>query len=456
MTRAIVERRIAQLVDPGTFEELHLAPAAGYVVGTGRAHGRRIAVCATSTEAERWAPLDTLRQQLRLLEHVHADPCPLVLLGDAPGFDSTARGRSPVPPDADELQVGKDCVGRAYYLQARLQGLVPVVGVLYGKVAASLSFPLALCDALVMVEGSALCIGRPDAVRLMIGEDETYEGLGGARTRCEATGLGHALAASEEAAATWVRSYLACVPSRAGAPLPEQAATAPAPQATPLARLVPADCLRPFRMHRLIEAIVDAGSLVELKALHARHVITGLARVEGRVCGILANDPWHSGGILFPDGCRKLTGFIRCCDAFGIPLLFLADTPGFMVGRKAEEEGSVAAGAELFAAIARSTTRRLCVVVRKAYTAGLYAMGGAGFAPARLLALPTASIAIYGRKALELLAADGSVTDAGRRAVQEMLVGVEDPRRLQERGMIDRVIDWPDLRPEVARFLQGA
>ncbi len=455
MTVCMARKRLELLFDSGAFSELFRDRPGGYLMGEGLVGGRRVFACATRTGPGGWTPLDTLKKELLLLEQLQDDPAPLVLVMDAQGFGSSAAGRSPVPPDADELQAGGQCVGRTYYLQARLRHTVPMVGVLCVYVAAALSFPLALCDALVMVEGTGMSIGRPDAVRLMTGEANTPEELGGARKHCTVAGQGHALAPTEEAAFAWARRYLDFFPCRAGGELPELPAAEPALPPVPLDRLVPADCLLPFRMQSLIEGFVDKGSLLELKEPYAHHAITALARVGGRVCGIVANAPARFGGILFPDGCRKMTEFITLCDSYGIPLLFLADTPGFMVGRHAEEEGSIRAGAELFTAIARCRTPRLCIVVRKAYTAGLYAMGGSGFGPSRLLALPTASISIYGRKALELLKADGGLAPEGAEALAEMLQGVESSKRLEEKGMIDRVIDWSEIRGEVARFLRG-
>lgn len=455
MTVCKARKRLELLFDTGTFSELFGDRPGGYLLGEGLIGGRRVFACATRTEPGRWTPLDTLKKELLLLEQLQDDPAPLVFVMDAQGFGTSSAGRSPVPPDADELQAGEQCVGRTFYLQARLRHTMPMVGVLCGYVAAALSFPLALCDTLVMVEGTGMSIGRPDAVRLMTGEENTPEELGGARKHCTVVGQGHALASNEEAAFAWVRRYLDFFPCRAGEELPELPAAEPAHPPVPLDRLVPVDCLQPFRMQSLIEGFVDEGSLLELKELHAPHAVTALARVGGRICGIVANAPARFGGILFPEGCRKMTEFISLCDSYGIPLLFLVDTPGFMVGRHAEEGGNIRAGAELFTALARCRVPRLCIVVRKAYTAGLYAMGGSGFAPVRLLALPTASISIYGRKALELLKADGGLTHEGAAALEEMLQGVESPIRLVEKGMIDRVIGLPEIRGEVSRFLRG-
>ena len=176
--------RIDKLYDAGSFEELYPEQIAGYIVGRGLINGRTVCLCASNTERPKWSPLATLRKENLFLEYMQEHPAPVVFMMDAPNFSSTSSGSSPVPPDADELQVGHHCVGRTYYLQARLQQLMPMVGVLCGQVGAALSFPLTLCDVAVMVDGSAMCIGRPDAVRLMVGENVTYDELGGAVKHC--------------------------------------------------------------------------------------------------------------------------------------------------------------------------------------------------------------------------------------------------------------------------------
>ena len=448
-------QRIERLFDPHSFVELYPEQLAGYVVGHGLIGGRKVYVCATNTEHPTWTLLATLVKEIVFLEYLREHPAPVVFIIDAQKFSSTSVGKSPVPADADELQTGPNCVGRAFYLQARLQRQIPMLGILCAEVAASLSFPLTLCDAVVMVDGSAMCIGRPDVVKLMVGEDASIEELGGASMHCAVSGLGHMYASSEEAAIDWTQRYLSCFPDQAEAPLPLLIAQEPAFSEVPLEQIVPKDCLSSFKMLCLIESVIDRGTLVEIKKMFAQSAITALARIEGRVCGLVANDPAHFGGILFPDACRKMIEFIRLCDAYGIPLVFLVDTPGFMVGKASEEAGSIKAGSDLFAAIAQCRTKRLCLVVRKAYSAGFYAMGGAGFSPAKLLALPTASITIYGRKALELLAADGQLTEEGRYGLEQMLKDVENPWRLESRGLIDRVIDWQAIRPELAAFLRG-
>jgi acetyl-CoA carboxylase carboxyltransferase component len=173
----------------------------------------------------------------------------------------------------------------------------------------------------------------------------------------------------------------------------------PSPKAKDIAGIVPVDIMLPFQMKDLIEALVDEGSFLEIKKLYAGELITGLARLDGKPVGILANQPRVKGGVLFVDSADKAARFMDLCDAFGIPLVFLSDVPGFMIGSAVEKQGIIRHGAKMISAMASCTTPRICVVVRKAYGAGLYAMSGPGFDPDATLALPTASIAVMGAEA---------------------------------------------------------
>ncbi|HXX48406.1 MAG TPA: carboxyl transferase domain-containing protein, partial [Myxococcota bacterium] len=146
----------------------------------------------------------------------------------------------------------------------------------------------------------------------------------------------------------------------------------------------------------VIDRVVDAGSFFEIKKLFAREVVTGFARLDGKPIGIIANQPKWKGGVLFVDSADKSARFIQLCDAFGVPLLYLADVPGFMIGKKVEREGIIRAGAKMISAVSEATVPRISVIVRKAYGAGLYAMCGPGFAPDACLALPGAQIAVMG------------------------------------------------------------
>ena len=181
------------------------------------------------------------------------------------------------------------------------------------------------------------------------------------------------------------------------------AAVAPRPGRAPanvdLAALVPASERQAFDMRRYVKGLLDEGSFFEIHALWAREVTVGFGRLDGEVVGVVGNNSMFKGGVLFVDSADKATRFVQLCDAFNVPLLFLSDVPGFMVGSAVEKQGIIRHGAKMITAISEATVPKICVVVRKAYGAGLYAMAGPGFEPDATLALPTAKIAVMGAEA---------------------------------------------------------
>src|SRR6202171_4528993 len=220
----------------------------------------------------------------------------------------------------------------------------------------------------------------------------------GARMRATLSGLADLLVASNEDAIAAGRHYLSYFPQDWTA-MPSQGRAADARPPVPLDTLVPADEGRAFNMQQLIDGVIDEGSFFEIKKLYAREIICGLARIDGRVVGVIANQPMHRGGILFVDSADKAARFIWLCDAFNIPLLFLADVPGFMIGTAVERQGIIRHGAKMIGAGSESTVPKISVIVRKAYGAGLYAMAGPAFEPNATLALPTAMIGVMGPSA---------------------------------------------------------
>src|ERR1700687_3506203 len=231
---------------------------------------------------------------------------------------------------------------------------------------------------------------------MVIGEKVTLEDLGGARMHCTVSGCGDVLVKTEQEAIDVAKRYLGYFPENFASPLPVQAPRAPAASGKRIEEIIPPDQNKFFDMFALLRELVDEGSIFEVKKLFAPEVITAFARIEGRPVGIVASQPKHKGGVLFTNSADKAARFIWLCDAFGIPLLYLPDVPGFMIGTKVEREGIIRAGAKMIMAVSEATVPKLCVVVRKAYGAGLYAFCGPAFEPDACLALPTASIAVMG------------------------------------------------------------
>ena len=250
-----------------------------------------------------------------------------------------------------------------------------------------------------MREGNAsMYLGSPRMAEMVIGERVTLEEMGGAKMHTGVSGCGHFLVKSDADAIDVAQRYLAYMPAN----WREQPPAAPPARPSgerPVSEIVPADEKTSFDVQELIAALVDADTFCEVHARWARELVVGYARIDGRAVGIVANQPRYKGGVLFVDSADKAARFIMTCNAFNIPLLFLADVPGFMIGTDVERQGIIRHGAKMISAVSEATVPKLSVIVRKAYGAGLYAMAGPAFEPDCCIALPTASIAVMGPEA---------------------------------------------------------
>jgi acetyl-CoA carboxylase carboxyltransferase component len=392
--------RIAHLVDAGSFVEdaslannLHAElPADGVITGTGKVAGRPVAIMAndSTVKAGSWGRR-TVEKILRIQETAARERLPMLYLVDSAGARIT---------DQAEMFPGRRGAGRIFYNQVQMSGQVPQVCLLFGPSAAGGAYIPAFCDVVAMVEGNAsMYLGSPRMAEMVIGEKVTLEEMGGARMHCSVSGCGDVLCKTEDDAIAFCKRYLAYMPQHFEDAPPRDVARPPRPDAARIEDVVPVDENKPFDMMSIVHSIVDEGSWLEIKSLFAREILTGLSRIDGRVVGVVANQPKWLGGVLFVDSADKAARFIWLCDAFGIPILFLADVPGFMIGTKVERQGIIRAGAKMIAAVSEATVPKLSVVVRKAYGAGLYAMCGPAFEPDACIALPTASIAVMGPQA---------------------------------------------------------
>jgi acetyl-CoA carboxylase carboxyltransferase component len=463
-----VRERIARLLDKDSFaEEALLANwleeglgADGVVTGLGAVAGRPVALMANdpTVKAGSWGP-KTVEKILRIQERAMTLGVPLVYLVDSAGARIT---------EQVQMFPGRRGAGRIFHNQVRLSGVVPQVCVLFGPSAAGGAYIPAFCDVVIMREGNAsMYLGSPRMAEMVIGEQVSLEEMGGARMHTGVSGCGHQLVASDEEGIDTARRYLSYLPSSWRAEPPP---AAPAPPRAPedgrgVAGLIPADENKPFDMQALIEALVDEGSLLEIHPRWARELIIGFARLEGTAIGVVANQPRHKGGVLFSDSADKAARFIWTCNAFNVPLLFLADVPGFMIGTTVEREGIIRHGAKMISAVSEATVPKISVIVRKAYGAGLYAMAGPAFEPDCCLALPTASIAVMGPQAainavyynqlqaIEDDAERAARTEQLRREYAEDI----DILHLASELVVDAVIEPDELRGElVRRFAHAA
>ena len=450
---SLMHTRISLLTDAGSFCRLGPDNDSELVGGTGTIEGRKVCIIAINPSATvKEDAFDILQQELALLDLAEREQIPLIHLADRPG--RVAMETTAIPLAIMRTFIDRHGAGRVFARFAQLSGIVPRIAVVFSPIATTLTYPVAECDTVVMVHRAGMSLARPDMVRLMTGDPSAYEEYGGAEMHCEISGTCDKLVFSEEEALIWVRHYLALFP-RNFQEMPPCAPPVP-PDGVPDPAMVPADLDQTFDMHDVILSCIDEGSLLEHRARYAREVITAFARVDGIPAGIVANNPERRGGILFPETCRKIAAFASLCDAFNFPIVFLADTPGFMVGRAAEQAGIIHHGALVFSTLANLSVPHTCIVVRKAYTAGLYAMGGPGFGPDRFMAFPQAHITIYGPKAIRLLAKESHMSEEAQSNVADQVKDNCNVWRYHEAGDLDAVVSPEDLRREIAQFLTDA
>ncbi|HYY44323.1 MAG TPA: acyl-CoA carboxylase subunit beta, partial [Actinomycetota bacterium] len=421
-------------------------PADGVVTGVGRIHGRPVAIMAndSTVKAGSWGAR-TVEKIIRIIELARRHEHPILYLVDSAGARIT---------DQVDLFPGRRGAGKIFYNQVQASGRVPQVCCLFGPSAAGGAYIPAFCDVVFMVDGNAsMYLGSPRMAEEVIGERVTLEEMGGARMHCEVSGCGDLLVPDEKAAIEAARGYLTYFGQSFKDEAPVLEARPPAFRGS-LAGIVPEDEAQAFDMYAVIAGLVDEESFFEIKPDFAKELITGLARIEGRTVGIVANQPAEKGGVLFVDSADKAARFIWLCDAFNIPLVFLADVPGFMIGTAVERQGIIRHGAKMITAVSEATVPKICVVVRKAYGAGLYAMAGPGFEPDATIALPTARIAVMGPEPAVNAVYFNKIQaiedeDARKRFVEEKRREYEqdiDLVRLGSENVIDTVVQPGDLR----------
>ena len=460
-----VRERVARLVDAGSFSEEGLLAnwqeeglgADGVVTGLATVDGRRVALMANdpTVKAGSWGP-KTVEKILRIQERALSLQVPLVYLVDSAGARIT---------DQVQMFPGRRGAGRIFHNEVRLSGQVPQVCLLFGPSAAGGAYIPAFCDVVIMREGNAsMYLGSPRMAEMVIGEKVTLEEMGGAKMHTGVSGCGHFLVKSDEEAVDLARRYLSYMPESWQEEPPPAAPAAPASDAA-IAEIVPADENQPFDMREVLDALLDSGSFLEVHKRWAKELIVGYGRLDGRAVGVLANQPKQKGGVLFVDSADKAARFIQTCNAFNVPLLFLADVPGFMIGTAVERQGIIRHGAKMISAVSEATVPKLSVIVRKAYGAGLYAMAGPAFEPDCCIALPSASIAVMGPQAAVNAVFYNQVQAIEDEAERERFVAAKreeysqdiDILHLASELVVDAVVQPEDLRAElIRRFAHAA
>jgi acetyl-CoA carboxylase carboxyltransferase component len=394
--KLFVRERLNLLLDSDVaFEDGLLAryadgnlPGDAVVTAVGKIAGRDVCVIANdfTVKAGTWG-YRTYQKITAMQELAGRIKAPLVYLVDSAGARID---------EQRESYAGRRAWGNIFYNQIQLSGVVPQVCVLLGPSPAGTAYQPALCDVCIMVDKNATAyIGSPRMSEMATGERIDMEEMGGAEMHCTVSGLGDFLCKTEQEALAVAKQYLSYFPSHWSEKPPLAAAQPPA-STKPIADIVPRNQRHAFNMVDVIKALVDGGSWLEVKRLWARELVTGFARLGGRSIGIVGNNSMFKGGVLFPDSSDKAARFVWTCNAFNIPLLFLQDIPGYMVGSQVERQGIIRHGAKMLFAVASARVPRIAVLVRKAYGGGYLAMSGSPMNPDAVIALPTAQLALMG------------------------------------------------------------
>jgi len=461
--------RIDLLCDPGSFTEIGLlahahslhaeavpaekTPADGVVTGHGLIDGRLCYLAAYDfTVLAGSMGMVGESKVARLRDLALRNRAPMIWLLDSAG----AR----IQETAGSTFAG---AGALFYDQVQMSGVVPQVAAMMGPCAAGTAYIPGLADFVPMVKGtSSMSLGGARLVKASTGEEVTDWEMGGSQVHCHISGVGDLEVEDDRSCLAAVREFLSYLPSNnRGAP-PRGAVRDPADRPLDsLEALVPTNPRQAYDMRRLVHGLLDDEHFFEVKPTWAKNIIVGFGRLAGAPVGVVANQPFHMGGVLDVNAADKAARFIRLCDAFNVPLLFLQDVPGFIVGSKVEKEGIIRHGAKMLYAVSEATVPKVTVIVRKAYGAGYFVMCGRGYQPDLIVAWPTAEISVMGPEgAVNILfnkQIEASPTpEETRAALAAEVRKTIDPYVAASWAYVDEVIDPRDTRAVVVRGFERA
>jgi acetyl-CoA carboxylase carboxyltransferase component len=444
---------LADHMDPGLASKGSLA-GDGVVTGVGRIDGRRVAIIAYDFTVLAGSMGEVgERKTARMRELVLRQRIPIVWLLDS--------GGARIQSSSGSTFAG---AGALFREQVVLSGVVPQVGALLGHCAAGTAYIPALTDFVPMVKGtSSMALGGRHLVKAATGEDVSEEEMGGSEVHNKISGCADQEVESDEECLAMVRRYLSFFPTNNTEPPPVAECDDPVDRrCEELYDIVPTAPRRAYDAKKVVEAVVDNGDFLEIKPQWARNLVTALARVGGQPVGVLASQPMVLGGALDVNAADKAARFVWLCDAFGIPLVFLHDVPGFIVGSAVEKQGIIRHGAKMLFAVSEATVPKISIVLRKSYGAGYFVMNGLAYEADHLAIWPTAEIAVMGpdgmvnitmRKQLEAIP-EGKERDAARIAMAEEFRKNIDPYIAAGHAQVDEVIDPADTRAAIWRGLQ--
>ena len=466
--------RLAALYDDGVFFEVGMhatqmglaagpdgsdkPPADGVITTFGKIDGRMVCCAAYDFTIKGGSIGYTGEEKVtRLRSMALKGRWPMVWLIDSAGARIDPGSSH---PDMISLFAG---TGHLFREQVVMSGVVPQVAAMVGPGAAGTAYIPGLADYVPMVKGiGSLALAGPALVKAVTGQEIAEQELGGSKIHSEVSGVGDGEFENDAACLTAVKKYLSYLPSNCDEPPPDVPCDDPIDRRDEsLLDILPESTRKPYDMYKLIRAVVDHGEIFDIKPRFARSIITCFARIGGKSVGVLATQPMHLGGILDNDSADKAAHFIQICDAFNVPLVFLQDVPGFMVGSKVEHAGIIRHGAKMLHVMSAATVPKLTVVVRKAYGAGYYVMCGRAYEPDLLVSWPTGEISVMGAEGMVGIAAkklfgDGEPPPEVKKSIVEMIQKNIDVYKSAGWGLVDDVIDPRDTRRVLAWGLELA
>jgi acetyl-CoA carboxylase carboxyltransferase component len=460
-----VRERIDLLFDEGTFVELgqlahardgdaDATPADGVVTGHGEVDGRQVWVIAYdfTVMAGSMGAVGEQFKAARVRDLALKYRKPIVWLLDSAG----AR----IQETAGSAFAG---TGFLFYDQVVMSGVIPQVAAMLGPCAAGTAYIPGLADFVPMVKGtSSMALGGARLVKAATGEEVTDHDMGGSQVHTYESGVGDNEVENDAECIATVRRFLSYLPSSNTEQPPFHHSDDPADRLVDgLDKIVPVNPRAAYDVKKVIKAVFDKNSWLEIKPTWAKNIVVGFARAGGHSVGVVANQPMQKGGILDSNAADKAARFIRMCDAFNVPLVYLMDVPGFMVGSQVEKEGIIRHGAKMLYATSEATVPKVTVIMRKAYGAGYYVMNGKGYQPDTIVAWPFAEISVMGPEgAVNIIfnkQIEGSDNpEATRAQLIETIRAQINPYIAAGMAMIDDVIDPAETRRVIIRGIEQA
>lgn len=449
----ISTQRLNQLFDDESFIDHYPVKKSHFICGEGSVNSVRIFLVmnrgqdAEFQDCEQWK---TAEQIINTITRAQNNSAPLVYIQDRLGkADSRFDSGKVLSSDMSRLLLSPTGMGRVSALLAELVQKNLLISAILGPTSGPLALPVMLADLVMMTQKGALCMGRPDMVKAMLGQTADVYSLGGADIHSKVSGAVQLVFDDETGLFRCMRRVFERIFQRK---ISCQMKYDP-PDRAYVTGLIPTVHNTPYDIHNLLHSFIDKDSLIELSPNFAMEILTGFVSIKGKAVMVVANNPKYGGGVIHRSTVGKMVKTINIAAKTDLPIVFIADIPGFMIGKEAERSGIFSAVAELFQAHVRCKVTKLLLVVRKAYTGGVYAMGGGGFEPIATLAYPQAHIGVFSVETMKKILSRPDFYETQKDIVAELSHEISSPQLLKEKGLITEVINPAETRQKIYSYL---